>query len=252
MGVDFPGNTAYPASSGDAVVTIQYTPVLSWAAPADITYPTPLSGTQLDATADVPGSFVYTPPAGTVLNAGVGQVLSAMFTPADPVDYGSASGAVVTVNINVSKYTPVLSWANPADITCPAPLSGTQLDATANVPGSFAYTPPEGTVLNPGHAQTLSATFTPNGHHRLRERCIGDHDYQCQSGSRSNERHVGPRNRDAALRDDDTSGRGNYHHGFGHKSIGLQRGLRGDGLDECVRVLQPGCKPWKHMSLEER
>ena len=38
--------------------------------PAAITYGTALSATQLDATAPVPGTFVYTPAAGTVLGAG--------------------------------------------------------------------------------------------------------------------------------------------------------------------------------------
>src|SRR5207302_9259021 len=36
-----------------------------------------------------------------------------------------------------------------------------QLNATANVPGTFAYTPAAGAVLNPGAGQTLSVTFTP-------------------------------------------------------------------------------------------
>lgn len=60
-----------------------------------------------------------------------------------------------------SKSNPVITWATPAPITNPAPLSATQLDATANVAGSFAYTPASGTVLSPGN-QTLSATFTPD------------------------------------------------------------------------------------------
>jgi hypothetical protein len=46
------------------------TPVISWANPAGITYGTALSGTQLNATADVPGTFVYSPASGAILNAG--------------------------------------------------------------------------------------------------------------------------------------------------------------------------------------
>ena len=38
-----------------------------------ITYGTALSATQLNATRDVPGTFVYTPAAGTVLNAGAAR-----------------------------------------------------------------------------------------------------------------------------------------------------------------------------------
>ena len=46
------------------------TPTVTWAAPAAITYGTALSATQLDATASVPGTFTYTPAAGTILGAG--------------------------------------------------------------------------------------------------------------------------------------------------------------------------------------
>ena len=42
---------------------------------------------QLDATANVPGTFIYTPAAGTVLGAGNDQTLSVSFTPTDTTDY---------------------------------------------------------------------------------------------------------------------------------------------------------------------
>jgi len=74
------------------------TPTISWANPADITYGTALSGTQLNATANVPGSFTYTPPSGTVLNAGNGQTLSVTFLPTDAANYNSAS-KTVTINV---------------------------------------------------------------------------------------------------------------------------------------------------------
>jgi hypothetical protein len=38
---------------------------ITWSAPADIVYGTALSATQLNATANVAGSFVYAPAAGT-------------------------------------------------------------------------------------------------------------------------------------------------------------------------------------------
>ncbi len=77
-------------------------PVLGWATPAAITYGTPLSGTQLNATANVPGSFTYTPAAGTILPIGT-STLSVQFSPTDAVDYTSASDQVsitVTVTYN--------------------------------------------------------------------------------------------------------------------------------------------------------
>ena len=59
------------------------TPAINWATPAAITYGTPLSSAQLDATANHPGTFTYSPAAGTVLSAGT-QTLNAAFTPNDP------------------------------------------------------------------------------------------------------------------------------------------------------------------------
>jgi YVTN family beta-propeller protein len=73
---------------------------VTWANPASITYGTALSGTQLNATANTPGTFVYDPLAGRALNAGNGQTLSVTFTPNDTANF---SPATATVTIDVSK-----------------------------------------------------------------------------------------------------------------------------------------------------
>jgi hypothetical protein len=75
------------------------TPQITWATPSAITYGTTLSATQLNATASVPGTFVYTPAAGAVLGAG-SQTLSVTFTPSDTTNYTTVTA---TVNITVSK-----------------------------------------------------------------------------------------------------------------------------------------------------
>jgi hypothetical protein len=80
------------------------TSVITWANPAGITAGTPLGSSQLNATANTPGTFVYTPPSGTVLAAGNGQTLSATFTPTDSTDYTSAT-ASVTINVGGSTST---------------------------------------------------------------------------------------------------------------------------------------------------
>jgi hypothetical protein len=159
--VDFTPTDAVNYSAATKTVTINVTggaPVITWANPADITYGTLLSATQLNATADVPGTFTYTPPSGTKLNAGPGQNLKVDFTPTDAVNY---SAATKTVTINVTGGTPVITWANPADITYGTLLSATQLNATADVPGTFTYTPPSGTKLNAGPGQNLKVDFAP-------------------------------------------------------------------------------------------
>jgi hypothetical protein len=136
------------------------TPTITWSNPAGITYGAALGATQLNATANVAGAFVYTPPAGTVLHAGAGQTLSTNFTPAETADYNTATASVL---IDVSKATPALTWAAPAPITFGSALGSGQLNASsAGVAGTFVYTPPAGTVLPVGNGQTLSATFTPS------------------------------------------------------------------------------------------
>ncbi|MBB5328771.1 hypothetical protein HDF14_002387, partial [Edaphobacter lichenicola] len=190
----------------------------------------------------IPGSYVYTPPAGTVLPAGT-NTLKVQFTPTNPT-YGSATGSVnilvtkqtllftannetavygtavppytytvtgyvngdtastaytgnptltttpaspTTVNnytitaglgtlvssdynltfaigtLSITKATPVITWANPANInygTALVQAPAGQLNATASVPGTFSYSPAAGTILSAG-SHTLTVTFTP-------------------------------------------------------------------------------------------
>ncbi len=320
-------STNYSITFAPGLLTIsKANPSLTWANPANITQGTALGTQQLNATSSVPGTFAYTPPAGTVLPVGNAQSLSVVFTPSDAVDYNGASTSVlinvspaallpltitagnatqqyghatpplnnvtysgfatgdtpavltgtlscattakitssvgtypiscsglssakysisyvpgtlsvtqaslsVTANnatrpfaqpnpaftaafsgfvngdglaslsgtlacaspatssspvsgspyaINcsgvtstnyaihfiagslvITKATPAITWNNPADIALGTPLGSAQLNATANVPGSFVYTPQSGVVLLSGNAQTLSVAFTP-------------------------------------------------------------------------------------------
>ena len=185
---------------------------------------TALSAIQLNATANVAGTFVYTPPAGTVMSVAGTQTLSTTFTPTDTVQYATATRAVtlqvnaapsafvgpangggwsgtisgtnliyngvaypilngrvnfpdcttyivapggalgggsVTPNCTAGPQAPTITWATPAPVTAGTALSAIQLNATANVAGTFAYTPPAGTVMSVAGTQTLSTTFTP-------------------------------------------------------------------------------------------
>ncbi|MGD0812813.1 MAG: protease pro-enzyme activation domain-containing protein [Verrucomicrobiota bacterium] len=211
-------------------------PSLSWAAPAAVSYGTALSSTQLDATANVPGSFAYSPSAGAVLNAGT-NTLSVDFTPTNTAGYSNATDKVslvvtrvpltvtasnasqvygqpspvltgtiiglqngdnitatydssATTNSAVGTYAitpklvdpdnrqtnyivtlsngtltvtmaaPLLSWATPSAVNYGTAIGSNQLNATANVPGGFAYDPSAGAVLSPG-TNLLSVLFTP-------------------------------------------------------------------------------------------
>jgi hypothetical protein len=80
------GTTSQPAT----LTVLRKTPIVTWSNAAAITYGTALNDTQLDASANVPGTFTYTPSAGTVLNAG-SYLLMVVFTPNDTLDYNSVT-----------------------------------------------------------------------------------------------------------------------------------------------------------------
>jgi hypothetical protein len=134
------------------------TPTITWPNPVAISYPAALGAGQLNASADVGGTFTYSPAAGTVLMAGP-QTLSATFTPSSQ----NYTTATATVGLTVNKGTPTITWPTPANISTGTPLSSTQLNATVagNVAGDLAYSPPAGTVLPTGAGQTLSVFFLP-------------------------------------------------------------------------------------------
>ncbi len=81
--------------------------------------------------------------------------------PADIVLTTLGGSATLTGGFTYVKATPVITWTNPAAIVVGTPLAGTQLNAAADVPGSFVYTPAAGTILGPGLAQSLFADFYP-------------------------------------------------------------------------------------------
>src|SRR5204863_323133 len=139
-----------------SLTVLKGTSTITWPTPADITYGTALSATQLNATASAPGTLVYAPAAGTVLSAGA-HALSVTFTPTDAANYSSTTA---TVSLTVLKGTSTITWPTPADMAYGTALSATQLNATASAPGTLVYTPAAGAVLNAG-AHQLSVTFTP-------------------------------------------------------------------------------------------
>jgi hypothetical protein len=87
----------YSAVTNNGTLTvIAAAPLLTWTSPAAITYGTPLSSNQLNATANVLGTFAYNPTNGVVLNTGT-NILTVIFTPTDTLDYTSAIGTVSLV-----------------------------------------------------------------------------------------------------------------------------------------------------------
>ncbi|MDA7914760.1 GEVED domain-containing protein [bacterium] len=132
---------------------------IDWPTPEDIAVGTALSAAQLNASANVPGNFTYSPPLGTVLSLGQAQTLSATFTPDDLQLYSPTD---TTVTINVTTSTPTLTWDTPTDIVFGTPLTAAQLNASANVSGDFIYTPASGTLLDANLGQQLQVIFNPS------------------------------------------------------------------------------------------
>ncbi|MDB6065752.1 MAG: delta-60 repeat domain protein [Pedosphaera sp.] len=132
-------NSAGGTVSQPATLTVlRAVPGLNWASPGSISYGTALGTNQLNAGASVPGTFVYSPPLGTVLNAG-GNTLTVTFNPTDSLDYASIVGSVT---ISVSQ----------------APLT-----ATANNAGrTFGQTNPafSGTITGLKNGDNISATYS--------------------------------------------------------------------------------------------
>ncbi len=155
-----PTDTFYsPVTKSVVINVLKATPLIAWNTPASINYGTALGNTQLNAFTGLPGKFVYNPPVTTVLNAGTAISLQVTFFPTDSFNYLQATK---TVKINVWKITPQMLWSNPADIPAGTPLGNSQLNANANVAGSYLYQPQAGTVLDTGSNQSLNVFFTPD------------------------------------------------------------------------------------------
>jgi hypothetical protein len=132
------GNFTASTSSWALTQTVnQATPTVTWSNPADIIYGTALSGTQLNATASVPGTFTYTPAAGTVLNVGSGQTLSVHFVPNDTTDYSIPSDK--TVLINVTKAAATVTLGSLSQTYSGSPEAATATTTPSGLTVSFTY-----------------------------------------------------------------------------------------------------------------
>jgi len=128
-----------------------------WFPPAQVTFGVPLSSTVLNATPLVPGTIHFEPAVGAILEPGIHEV-TATFTPEDSGSYPTSS---LTRRLTVVRANPVITWSPPAPLAFGSPLSTAQLNASADVPGTFTYAPAVGAILGTGK-HTLKVTFTPD------------------------------------------------------------------------------------------
>ena len=133
-------------------------PVITWANPAAINNGTPLGAAQLNATASVPGTFVYDPPAGTVLSAGAGQILTVTFIPDDLGAYAPVL-ATAAIDVNAGPVT-----GPPYRLTIALPTGGKVQGAGINCgAGGTACTVTMPVAMSIGLAATPSAGYTFTG-----------------------------------------------------------------------------------------
>ncbi|MDP2208241.1 MAG: MBG domain-containing protein, partial [Bacteroidota bacterium] len=136
-------------SSGSFTADLSITASLPSGATASFS-PNPVSFTPTD------NSKTATLTISTTASTPAGSTTFTVKAATSASDYAVNNGT-----LSIGKATPTITWNNPADIVYGTALSGTQLNATASVAGSFVYSPIAGTVLNAGNDQTLSVTFTP-------------------------------------------------------------------------------------------
>ncbi len=166
--------------TGSGTLTIsKATPTINWSNPADISYGTALSGTQLNATATfnnnpVPGTFTYNPAAGTVLPAGDAQPLATDFAPNDTTNFNSVLGTTVLINVKTdplyiiasdnsrafgqSNPTPTATFVGLVNgdtfsVTCSSPAN------SSSAPGTY-LTSCSGTVSNNYSVHFINGTLT--------------------------------------------------------------------------------------------
>ena len=146
------------------VTTGKIAPTINWSNPASIVYGTPLSATQLNATATDPttknivaGAFAYTPVTGTVLPVGTVN-LEVSFTPSDTTTYSTQTA---TVTLTVSAVTPTLTLSCPGGtyngtaFSCTGTATG--VDGVTAVGGTWSYTPASETAAG---SYPVTGTFT--------------------------------------------------------------------------------------------
>ena len=103
-------DTGVAKTTQNFTLYIKDSPKITWS-PGSLQFPNPLGSAQLNATAllpgidAIPGTFVYAPPAGTILPPGA-QLLSVTFTPSDTTKYFGLT-AEAQVNVTLVNVLPV-------------------------------------------------------------------------------------------------------------------------------------------------
>jgi sugar lactone lactonase YvrE len=126
----------YTTATANVTLTVNpAAPTITWQAPAAIVYGTALSAAQLNATSSVPGTFTYSPAAGTTPALGTIK-LSVAFIPTDAANYATASASV---DLSVINPLPILSALSPAVATAGGSAFTLTVSGSGFDPNSVVY-----------------------------------------------------------------------------------------------------------------
>lgn len=128
-------------------------PIITWPSPAAITYGTPLSATQLDASANLSGgTYTYTPVSGKILAAGT-QTLSVKYTPADTTDYNTVT-QTTTLVVNLANTTTTITSVSNSN-----PNEGTKVTVDFSVSNGSSSNPTGRVTVSDGDGDGCSGTL---------------------------------------------------------------------------------------------
>lgn len=128
--------TVCSPSSGQRGRVIE--PRIAWATPAAIPAGTALGTLQLNASANVDGTFQYEPAAGTVFRSAGAQTLSVVFTPKDARAHKTVRATVPLV-VGRTFYVNPTGSDGASGQTEVAPFATLQKAADSTAPGDFVY-----------------------------------------------------------------------------------------------------------------
>jgi len=147
-----------PLPNLSTTLTALTSQVITWVNPASIVYGATLSGTQLNATSSVAGTFTYNPTNGAVLNAGT-NIVTAVFRATDSNNYVSPLTNTVSLVVNEMNFTNFFSGVNPANVGLDGlaylvkyALGGTNANQPVVLP----------TLIRSGNTLKLTATVRTN------------------------------------------------------------------------------------------
>jgi hypothetical protein len=142
-----------PATATQSTTAVKATPVITWATPASITYGNPLGAAQLNATANVVGTFSYTPKSGSIENVGT-DTLKVTFTPS-VANYSTTTDSVTLRVLQASTVTTIISPSQTITLNAHGVATAT-LDFNVT-----SYEPTGSVTLTASTGETCSGTLTP-------------------------------------------------------------------------------------------